>query len=129
MSLWLLSFVTKPLLAPTHHVGEYRHEALSGFRECVLDLGRYLPVDLAMDESVSFELAQLLGERGLRYAVDASHELAEALHLLGGNVPEDEDLPLTPEDRLHPAHGFAASHHLRVSELVVCHSILPDSIH
>ena len=74
-----------------------------------------------MDEPVGFELAQLLGERGLGYAIDAAHELAEALHLVGGDVPEDEDLPLAPENGLHPAHGLAARHHLLIGELVFSH--------
>ena len=123
-----ISFIAEPSLAPKRHLGEDRHEALADIRERVLHLRRNLSVYLTMDQPVGLQLTQLLGEGRLGYAVDPSHELTEPLHLIAGDIPEDEYLPLPAEHRLHPAHGFAASHRLLVSELVISHLQTPRTI-
>lgn len=95
-SIAIIRPIAKPLLTPKCHLREDRHEALADLGKAVFELRKYLVVDLTMNETVDLKFAELLGEHGLRDAIDATHELAEALHLIGGYVPEKSIFRLPP---------------------------------
>lgn len=96
--------------APSQHRAQHRNEALPHGREAVLHLWRNLRVDLPVKKAVLLQLPELLGQGRLRDALQTAGQLAEALDLIKGHVPENQDLPLSAQDPLKPAHGHTPGH-------------------
>src|SRR5690606_23883298 len=84
-----------PLAAPVPERDESLIQGAAVLGEGVLDPRRDLRVDLAVDEPVLLHLAQVLGEHLLAHPGKAPSELRETPHLVLGELPEDQTLPLT----------------------------------
>ncbi len=74
-------------LAPCHHGLQDRDEALPEFSKGIFHFGRNFPVNLPVEETVTFQFPELFCERGLRDAVKAAHQLPEPLDFVKGHIP------------------------------------------
>jgi hypothetical protein len=90
--------------APRGHDAKNGSKGLAMPSEGVFDAGRNLCVDLANDDVIAFELAELLGEHFLRWSGEQSLELVEAPDP-GLQVVENRRLPLASDDMSRERDG------------------------
>ena len=83
-SLWLIFIRILPVraevcFAPCHHGLQDGDEALTKPGKGIFHLRRDFPVNLPMEETITFQFPELLCERGLSDSVKAAHQFSEPL--------------------------------------------------
>lgn len=86
------------LLKPRQECVQRRAERLSPIGEPIFDFRGHLMVDESTDDSMLFQLAQLLNQHLLRNRRDRPFQVGKAQHLAAEQMEQDDELPPAVEN-------------------------------